>query len=47
MVIRTAVIEPGRVSYGVGGAILALSDPEEEYRETLTKARPLRDLLEG
>ncbi len=47
MVIRTAVVEPGRVTYGVGGAILALSDPEEEYRETLTKARPLRDLLEG
>lgn len=47
MTIRTAVIEPERITYGVGGAILALSDPAEEYAETLTKARPLRDMLEG
>ncbi|MBC3185640.1 aminodeoxychorismate synthase component I [Corynebacterium sp. zg-331] len=46
MTIRTLVEEAGRLSYGVGGAILAASDPEEEYREIITKARPVRALAE-
>ena len=29
------------VRYGVGGAIVALSDPEEEYEETAVKSAPL------
>ncbi|GAA0601551.1 aminodeoxychorismate synthase component I [Streptomyces crystallinus] len=39
--IRTAVITPGRVRYGVGGAITALSDPEAEFEETAVKSAPL------
>ncbi|WP_424890650.1 aminodeoxychorismate synthase component I [Streptomyces sp. XH2] len=44
VVIRTAVVTPDRVRYGVGGAIIALSDPEEEYEETAVKAAPLTAL---
>ncbi|WP_052866508.1 aminodeoxychorismate synthase component I [Streptomyces niger] len=39
--IRTAVVTPGRVRYGVGGAIVALSDAAEEFEETAVKAAPL------
>jgi len=41
VVIRTAVAHDGGLDYGVGGAIVSLSDPEEEYAETVVKARPL------
>ncbi|MEU1090731.1 aminodeoxychorismate synthase component I [Streptomyces sp. NPDC005892] len=41
VVIRTAVITPGRLRYGVGGAIIALSDAAEEFEETVVKAAPL------
>ena len=41
MVIRTAVITPDGLGYGVGGAIVALSDPAAEYEETAVKAIPL------
>ncbi|MGW2368176.1 aminodeoxychorismate synthase component I [Streptomyces sp. NPDC001667] len=44
VVIRTAVITPGRVRYGAGGAIIALSDAEEEFEETAVKAAPLTAL---
>ena len=36
--IRTLVMEHGRASMGVGGGIVADSDPEDEYRECLLKA---------
>ncbi|MBS1910796.1 MAG: aminodeoxychorismate synthase component I [Bacteroidetes bacterium] len=39
IVIRTIVMTPGLATMGVGGAIVALSDPEEEFEETLVKAR--------
>jgi para-aminobenzoate synthetase len=46
IVIRTLVVEPDRVSYGVGGAIIALSDPDAELAETAVKATPLLRLLD-
>jgi para-aminobenzoate synthetase/4-amino-4-deoxychorismate lyase len=36
--IRTLVLEDGSARMGVGGAIVADSEPEEEYRECLLKA---------
>jgi para-aminobenzoate synthetase len=45
IVIRTLVIEQDRVSYGVGGAIIALSTPDDEVAETAVKAAPLLRLL--
>jgi para-aminobenzoate synthetase component 1 len=43
--IRTAVARDGRVYFSAGGGIVADSDPEQEYRETLDKARALIDAL--
>jgi para-aminobenzoate synthetase len=45
--IRTAVATPDALSYGAGGAVIALSDPADEYAETLTKAAPFRRLVQG
>lgn len=39
--IRTVVVEGTRVTYHVGGGIVADSDPEQEYQETLDKGRTL------
>jgi anthranilate/para-aminobenzoate synthase component I len=39
MIIRTACCEGGRIHYPVGAGIVADSDPEAEYEETLAKAR--------
>ncbi|GAA4486558.1 aminodeoxychorismate synthase component I [Microbacterium panaciterrae] len=41
VVIRTLVQHDGVLDYGVGGAIVALSDAEDEYAETIVKAGPL------
>jgi para-aminobenzoate synthetase component I len=43
--IRTMIVEGGRVTYQVGGGIVADSDPENEYHETLHKGRGLREAL--
>jgi len=45
--IRTILCRAGQASYHVGGAIVADSDPESEYQETLTKGRALRAALLG
>jgi para-aminobenzoate synthetase len=45
MTIRTVVAEPELMRYGVGGAIVALSDPAAEYHETEIKAAPLLALI--
>jgi para-aminobenzoate synthetase component 1 len=43
--IRTAVVQDGRVYLSAGGGIVADSDAEQEYRETLDKARGMIDAL--
>ena len=48
IVIRTCLALRGRVYFQAGGGIVADSDPELEYRETLDKARGLIEtLVEG
>jgi para-aminobenzoate synthetase component 1 len=39
--IRTVVLKNGRAWFHVGGGIVADSDPQAEYQETLDKARGL------
>jgi para-aminobenzoate synthetase component 1 len=41
IVIRTIIHKNGRVYFQVGGGIVADSDPEKEYQETLVKAKAL------
>ena len=43
--IRTAVVRSGRIYFSAGGGIVADSDPEHEYRETLDKIRAVIDAL--
>jgi len=43
--IRTAVVKNGHVYFSAGGGIVADSVPEQEYRETLDKARATIDML--
>ncbi|MBV8487675.1 MAG: aminodeoxychorismate synthase component I, partial [Planctomycetaceae bacterium] len=45
--IRTMIAEGDRVSYQVGGGIVADSDPLMEYHETLHKGRALHAVLQG
>lgn len=45
IVIRTLVAAPGQVKFGVGGAIIALSDPEDEFEETVVKSRAMTTAL--
>jgi anthranilate/para-aminobenzoate synthase component I len=45
IVIRTVVLEGGRLTAGVGGGIVADSDPEREWEETEDKARGMRIAL--
>lgn len=41
ILIRTLVFEKGKVSFQAGGGIVADSDPEAEYQETLHKAEAI------
>jgi para-aminobenzoate synthetase len=45
IVIRTLVVDSGRVTFGVGGAIIALSDPDAEFDETVVKSRAMMTAL--
>jgi para-aminobenzoate synthetase len=45
IVIRTLVVDEGRVTFGVGGAIVALSDPDGEFEETVVKSRAMMTAL--
>ena len=44
--IRTILVEGDRASFQVGGGIVADSDPEAEYEETLAKGRGLLAVLD-
>ena len=44
--IRTILVEGDRASFQVGGGIVADSDPEAEYQETLVKGRGMRAVLD-
>jgi para-aminobenzoate synthetase len=41
IVIRTAVFTPNQTSIGIGGGVIALSNSEMEFQETLLKAKAL------
>ena len=43
--IRTAIAEDGRLYFNAGGGIVADSDPDAEYRETLDKAQAFVQVL--
>lgn len=45
IVIRTILIKNGTAHFHVGGGIVADSDPEAEYEETLIKGRALKEVL--
>ncbi|MFC5052370.1 aminodeoxychorismate synthase component I [Saccharothrix xinjiangensis] len=45
IVIRTLVVDRDKASFGVGGAVIALSDPVAEFEETAVKATALLRLL--
>jgi para-aminobenzoate synthetase component 1 len=45
LLIRTFVVEPGLISFAVGGGITARSDPAAEYAETLHKAEGMLRVL--
>jgi anthranilate/para-aminobenzoate synthase component I len=47
VVIRTVLVKDGRAYLHAGGGIVADSDPRDEYRETLDKARPLAAVLDA
>ena len=45
--IRTMMVANGRLHYQVGGGIVADSDPDREYQETLDKAAAMRTAIES
>jgi len=44
--IRTVMIKSGRLYFQAGAGIVADSDPQKEYEETLNKAKAIRKALE-
>lgn len=45
IVIRTLVVTDDQVTFGVGGAIVALSNADEEFEETVVKSRVMTTAL--
>jgi para-aminobenzoate synthetase component 1 len=45
LLIRTFLVEPGRVTFAAGGGITAASDPAAEHAESLHKAEGLLRVL--
>jgi anthranilate/para-aminobenzoate synthase component I len=45
IVIRTFILKGGKMYFQVGGGIVADSDPDAEYEETLHKASALKESL--
>jgi para-aminobenzoate synthetase component 1 len=45
--IRTMILRGGRVYFQVGGGIVADSEPEAEYQETLDKGKAMFDAITG
>ncbi len=45
IVIRTATVTPHLTQIGMGGAIIALSNPHEEFEETLLKTKSLQQAI--
>jgi anthranilate synthase component 1 len=43
IVLRTAIFKDGTVYVQAGGGVVADSDPNAEYEETLAKARAIRE----
>ena len=41
IIIRTAIVKKDKITIGTGGAIISLSDPQEEFDEMLLKVFPL------
>jgi len=46
IVIRTIICSPEGVTVGVGGAIVALSNPQDELEEMILKSKALVSVLE-
>jgi para-aminobenzoate synthetase len=47
IVIRTVVATAERAAFGVGGAVVALSDPADEFTETMVKAAAMTAALDA
>ena len=47
ILIRTILKKKGKLYFGVGGGIVADSKPEEEYKETLVKAKAMIEAING
>ena len=45
ILIRSILKKDNTVKFGVGGGIVADSLPQEEYRETLVKARAMKEAI--
>jgi para-aminobenzoate synthetase component 1 len=47
VLIRTLFLEKDRITFHVGGGIVADSDPKKEYEETLVKAKAMAEALKN